>query len=240
MQVHTNDLPMLSLSQWYAPTHHTDCSSDPKKSIPDALTKTRIRPPGGRNCQAMRRMNFYGRIVFAVVAITVASTSATAGWWHEFWHNSHVGYDRNNAWPDPFNDLDARSVIMPFEIQKRNGWRTQNTIGSLMFRESDGALVSSGHEKIYQIATQAPPSRREIYVLRGRTERETNARVDSVRQSLARMNLRQGTPAIAIIDRPPYTMSGARAVKNNRDAMENMPKPRLPSSSAAGTASATQ
>lgn len=187
----------------------------------------------------MRRMNFHGRIVLALLAITVGASSLSAGW-NEFWHNLHVGYDRNNAWPDPFNDLDARQVIMPFEIQKRNGWRLQNTMGATLFRDGDGALVASGHEKVYHIATQAPAAHRQIHVLRGRSEQETKARVEAVRQSLASLNLQQGMPEVFVIDREPFASSGTAAVQINRQWLEQMPAPKLPSTSAAGTAAATQ
>ncbi|TWT98260.1 hypothetical protein [Stieleria varia] len=185
----------------------------------------------------MRRMNFHGRIILALVALSVVSTSAMADW-HQFWHNMHVGFHRNNAWPDPYNDVDARDVIAPFEIMKHNGWRLNNTMGAQLFREGDGALLASGHEKLYWIATQAPPNRRNVYVLRGRNERETNARVASVRDSLARYD-RNGVPELFVIDREPSTGSGARATAVNRMWMDAMPTPKLPSQSASGTAAST-
>ena len=30
-----------------------------------------------------------------------------------------IGYERNNAWPDPFNEVDAMAVITPFETMKQ-------------------------------------------------------------------------------------------------------------------------
>ncbi len=97
-----------------------------------------------------------------VVATTATSASAD---WNHFWHGLHVGFHRNNAWPDPFNEVDAGNVIQPFEVMKANGWRMHNTIGHELFRSGDGALLAAGHKRVHWIASQAPTARRTVYVL---------------------------------------------------------------------------
>ena len=143
-----------------------------------------------------------GQSFVAILIISTSSVSSAADWnsiqsdwdsfqsgvdskWHHFWHNVHVGYARNNAWPDPFNEVDAHDVIRPFEIMKANGWRMNNTIGHEFFRNGDGALLAAGHRRVNWIATQAPQARRAVHVLRGSTPDETQARVAAVRNSLA-------------------------------------------------------
>ena len=61
-----------------------------------------------------------GQSIVVLLFVATSATTVSADW-DEFWHGLHVGYARNNAWPDPFNEMDARSVIRPFEIMKQNG-----------------------------------------------------------------------------------------------------------------------
>ncbi|MEO1527960.1 MAG: hypothetical protein AAFX06_21210 [Planctomycetota bacterium] len=174
-------------------------------------------------------------IVAGIVAIT--STSVDAGW-NEFWARVGIGYKRNNAWPQPFNEVDAMSVITPFEAMKANGWRLHNTIINEQFRY-DGALASSGQEHIRWIATQALPTRRQIFVLRGATEEATQARVASVRDALAKINHHGPSPEVFVTDVVPATAGGAWATAVQRGWLDQLPAPKLPTTSAAGTASAT-
>jgi hypothetical protein len=92
----------------------------------------------------MRLSKTFAQTVFALAVVASTATSVSADWnWKGFWHGQHVGYHRNNAWPDPFNEVDAANVIAPFEVMKANGWRLHNTIGHELFREGDGALLAS-------------------------------------------------------------------------------------------------
>jgi len=68
----------------------------------------------------MKLSTTFGQSFVAMLIVATTSVSASADW-DSFWHGVHVGYARNNAWPDPFNELDAQQVIRPFEIMKRNG-----------------------------------------------------------------------------------------------------------------------
>ncbi len=106
---------------------------------------------------------------------------ALAGWgcgsvaqadWDSFWHGVHVDYARVNAWPQPFNDVDARQARAPFEVMKQNGWRAHNTIGHELFRDGDAVLTAAGNRRVLWIASQAPMNRRTIYVLQGALRRK--------------------------------------------------------------------
>ena len=191
----------------------------------------------------MRCTNFYGRLLIAAAMITVSATSVDAGWnekWVSFWNKIGVGYARNNAWPDPFQEMDAMGVITPFEAQKQNGWVLHNTIAPHQFRAGDGALNISGQKSIAWIARQAPPSRRQIYIVRANTAEETQSRISSVKETLEQLDIIGPQPAIALVDRVPPTSSGDWATKVNRTWLEELAPPKLPTSSAAGTASATR
>lgn len=186
----------------------------------------------------MRSTSFYGRLIIALAMMSVTATSASAGW-HEFWANVGTGHLRNNAWPDPFNEMDAMGVIMPFEAMKQNGWVLHNTIGPHQFRKGDGALETSGQEALAWIAREAPPTRRQVYIVRAATEAETQARVESVREMLAQFHLSGPEPTVMLTNRMPPTASGDWANKVNRSWLDALAIPKLPSSSAAGSSAVT-
>ena len=191
----------------------------------------------------MPRNSIFQRAFFAIVLTATGASTVSADWYQSakrHWHNICVGQHRNNAWPDPFVEADALQVIGPFEIMKRNGWRLHNTIGNELFRDSDGELLASGHRRVHWIATQSPEARREIFVLRGRSDVETESRVASVRQALSRLNSNGREPAVYITDIEPSTASGAWATTIARNWMEQLPAPKLPSTSASGTAASTR
>ncbi|OYP35999.1 hypothetical protein CGZ80_09590 [Rhodopirellula sp. MGV] len=178
-------------------------------------------------------------VVMSVFTPTAFTNTADAGW-NEFWAKVGVGHQRNNAWPDPFNEMDAMGVIMPFEAQKQNGWALHNTLAGHQFRPGDGALKTSGQQALAWIAYQAPASRRFVNVERGRTEQETQARIEAVRQMFDQFELDGPQPMIAVTDKKMPTAPGDWATKVNRTWLEQMALPKLPSASAAGTASATR
>jgi hypothetical protein len=174
-----------------------------------------------------------------VLAVGGSATQVSADW-HSFWHSARVDYQRNNAWPQPFTDDSARQTVAPFTVMKQNGWRLHNTIGHELFRPGDGALLTAGHNRVTWIASQAPVDRRVVYVLRGRTPEETEGRLASVRETLSRVQSSGPTPQLMITEIEPTTASGAWATQINRDWMEALPEPKLPSTSSTGSAGATE
>jgi hypothetical protein len=159
--------------------------------------------------------------------------------WNSFWHHQHVNYQRVNAWPQPFTDDSARQATAPFEVMKQNGWRLHNTIGNELFRDGDGALLAAGHKRVDWITSQAPADRRVVYVLRGRSQAETDARLASVRETVSRAYTDGQPTQVLVTDVEPTTASGAWATQINRDWLEALPKPKLPTTSANGSAGAT-
>ena len=178
-----------------------------------------------------------GRALVSML-IVAAGAQAVSADWREFWHGLHIGFHRNNAWPDPFNEADAMQVVAPFEIMKQNGWRVHNTIGHELFREGDGALLAAGHNRVQWIATQSPTARRQIYVLRGRDEDETQARVASVQRALSGIRMSGPEADVFVTEIEPSTGPGTRATKIARDALDQMAVPKLPASSSSGTTGA--
>ena len=171
-------------------------------------------------------------LIAAITAVTASVTSAdrAAADWDQFWHSVHIGYHRNNAWPHPFLEVAAAQTRAPFEVMKHNGWRLHNTIGHELFREGDGLLTPAGRGQLEWIATQAPVDRRVVYVLRGRSAKETDARMASVRQTLDTMHTAGPPPQVMITDVVPASASGAWATQINRTWLSSLPEPKLPTS----------
>lgn len=160
--------------------------------------------------------------------LVVAAASPAAADWDSFWHGVHVDYQRNNAWPHPFSEMAAAQTRMPFAVQKMNGWRLHHTISHELFRGGDSVLTAAGQQQLARIATQSPPEHRVVYVVRGATPGETDARIASIRSALSRMNLQSDPPEVFVTDRVPATGSGAMATAVNRAWMQALPAPRLP------------
>jgi hypothetical protein len=166
-------------------------------------------------------MRWLGRIfVVAIVASSGSLAFAQAP--------SHkVLYARNNTWPQPFRAADAQSVVSPLEVMKSNGWRENNTLGSLLF-DRENALSKAGSLKIQWIVTQAPPSQRVIYVKSGSTQEVTAARVESVELAVSELVPTGPLPQILVTEHEPPTSSGSYQTLVHRALIRSTPNPRLP------------
>jgi hypothetical protein len=161
--------------------------------------------------------------------LVVATTSTSNADWHSFWHRFHVDYERNNAWPHPFREVAAAQTRAPFEVQRQNGWQLHNTISHGLFRAGDGQLSYAGQQQLQNILTAVPPQHRTVFVVRGASQAETEARLTSVRGSLERFTVAGAAiPQVVLIDRAPATSSGQLASAINRAWIENLPTPELP------------
>ena len=162
------------------------------------------------------------------VAILAAAAcgSAQAGW-PELMHEMHVDKLRNNAWPHPFRGMDAQAVSAPLEIQKNNGWRSFNTVGSMFFTE-DHQLTDAGQLKVATTLTRAPSGRQVLFVLKGDTPDATAARLEAVQIAVSEMIPVGPLPQIMITDRDAEATSGEMQTAINRGMSRTMPVPRLP------------
>ena len=188
------------------------------------------------------RRNAPARMLLATLAIGVGATTlapTASADWDSFWFNLRKGFHRNNAWPQPYVEADVRSTIAPFEVMKHNGWQLHNTISHDLFREGDGVLLASGNERVRWIANHAPEARRQIHVMAGSTQKETDARLASVRESVASLEVDGRRPEVLVTRRATGWSSGAVAVKVNRTWLDALPIPQLPQTSASGNAGVT-
>ena len=169
------------------------------------------------------------RFTFASIVASVlvfASINTANAQWSEMKHSAGIDYARNNCWPQPFRGADANSVSAPFEIMRHNGWREHNTVGTALFSPQH-ALSEAGQLKIQWIVSQAPQNQRIVYVMSGRTNEETAARVESVQLAVSQMVPTGPLPQILITDIEPTTSSGAYQTLVHRALIKTTPTPRL-------------
>lgn len=125
----------------------------------------------------------YGCGLIAGLMLVSAAQSAQAQ--YGMWSSFQVGMQRNTSWPRPFIQSATQTVRSPFDQMSTNGWRRQTLLGAHHFSSETGRLTEAGRLKVRWILTQAPPSRRIIFVERGFDQQTTLARVDQVQQVAA-------------------------------------------------------
>jgi len=93
-----------------------------------------------------------------------------------------AGYDANVRWPADFIPPARRPIGDVYDKMIHNGWRRQNLLGDYHFTPDSNELTEAGKHKVQWILTQAPPSRRNIYIQRSRTVEDTATRIAAVQQ----------------------------------------------------------
>lgn len=178
------------------------------------------------------KMNTWAKAL-SPLALLLLAGSAQAGW-HEFWARVKTDYHRNNAWPEPFVTIDRNATREPFEIQKNNGWRLQNTIGTLLFEKNSNEVNQAGEQQIRWILTQAPPHRRAVFVLRGDTQEITDQRVDSVQRCISKYVGDGELPPVLLTSQDQFGGSGEYFQKIDEAMKNSIPAPRINSGGGGG------
>jgi hypothetical protein len=156
--------------------------------------------------------------------------------WHHFWHRTRVDWHRNNAWPEPFLSADRAAVREPFCIQADNGWKMQNTVGTFLFTDNQ-ELNKAGELHVKWIVTQAPLHRRAVFVLRGETVEQTNARIASVNAAVGKYAGGGAIPPVIPTDSEPTGWSASYADAIAQQLQSTIPSPRLGAAESGGGSS---
>ena len=168
------------------------------------------------------------------VLFSCPAGSAHADWhsmkvkWHAFWDRVHVDWHRNNAWPEPFGEVDQNAINSALGVMVNNGWRLQNTISSELFNSETQELTGAGELKVRWILTQMPVQRRTIFVLRGRSAEITKTRLKSVEKVATTVLGDASGASIAVTDAVPRGGSGDYYERVNDGYENSVPPPRLP------------
>jgi hypothetical protein len=150
-----------------------------------------------------------------------------------FFRSCHYDFYRNTRWPAPFRAMDTSSVLSYFEVQRNNGWKLHNTLGTAMFDPNTHLLTDSGRAHLRWIVTNAPQERRVIFVLQGTDQQETAQRIESTQLAVSEMVPVGPLPKIYLTDTDSPGSSGVYQTAIVRSMTNSVPAPRLPANTAA-------
>lgn len=182
---------------------------------------------------------------FALLLLASATLSGVAqaqcenqpcGNGNDKWQSCTNDYYRNKLWPTPFQSTDTASVLAYFDQQRNNGWRLANTLGSAMFDPQTNALTLAGKNHLEWIVTQAPQSRRVVFVLQGQNQQATAQRVEAAQLAISEMVPVGQLPQIYLTGQESPGSSGVYQTAIHRAMVTSVPAPRLTSAAAAGSA----
>lgn len=135
---------------------------------------------------------------------------------------------RNNLWPMPFRAEDSVAVTNAFDVQRNNGWRLYNTLGTPMFDPITNRLTDAGRAHLKWIMTYAPLNRRVIFVLKGEDTGKTAHRVESTQLAISEIVPVGNLPPIYLTDVESTGSSGVYQTAVYRAMVSSVPSPRLP------------
>ncbi len=100
----------------------------------------------------------------------------------------YAGYRANVDWPKHYIPAARQPLCHTFAVMIDNGWRRQNLLGDHHFKSDSSELTEAGKLKVRWILSQAPRSRRGIYVQRGVDVAQTSARIAAVQANAASLS----------------------------------------------------
>jgi hypothetical protein len=143
-------------------------------------------------------------------------------------HAAKTDVWRKGLWPLPFRAEDSLAVTSFFDIQRNNGWRLANTLGTPMFDPETNRLTDAGKAHVRWILTQAPQHRRVVFVLKGQDAAETAHRVESTQLAISEIVPVGNLPPIYLTDIDASGSSGVYQTAVYRAMVSSVPSPRLP------------
>ena len=171
------------------------------------------------------------RITVCLLLVAVSAgffcTDSEAGW-HEFVCRSRLDWHRNNAWPQPFVQMDRLSACSPFVTMRQNGLCSDFTLGQHHFDQDSQTLTEAGRLKVWEILRRQPEGFNQLFVQRGFDEETSAIRLDSVQQTLARMIPSGPLPEVRFTEFVPRGMPASLIDAIGRKAEATTPDPRLP------------
>ena len=185
----------------------------------------------------MRRIGLMSAVMLIVA---IHSGSASADWqsmkakWNCFWDRVCLDWHRNNAWPDPFIQVDRQATRAPIELMVDDGWQLENTIPDELFNPETQELTRAGKMKVRTTLTEMPMKRRMVFVQRGKTDEITETRLRSVEKAATEIMGTAGPGMVALTDMVPRGGSGGYYQRIKTQYENSTPEPRLPAMSGEG------
>jgi len=139
----------------------------------------------------------------------------------------------NNNWAAPYLQQDRASAAAPFTVMAENGWRRQNLLCDYHFTTDGKSLSMAGETRLRWILTQAPTDHRKVFVQKGPSEQDTQARLIAAQDGARRI---QGNVAEMVVtndDTPGRSADEVDAI--NQAALLSMPAPVMRASTGGST-----
>ncbi|HEY6563210.1 MAG TPA: hypothetical protein VIY86_01815, partial [Pirellulaceae bacterium] len=86
-------------------------------------------------------MIFRTGIWLAGLVLSAAVVPSAQAGWAEFKQRAALDWHRNNAWPQPFVEMDRLATCSPFVTMAENGWMQQCTLTSFHFDPNTNQLT---------------------------------------------------------------------------------------------------
>jgi len=166
--------------------------------------------------------------VCLVLAVAGSLSPARAGdKWDEFWYGVHVGWHRNNEWPEPFSTADRNYAVAPFAVMIAGGWQRQNLIGENYFDENSTRLNSAGVERVRFILRQTPVEHRVFYVQSDLDDNITRMRIDAVQETIVALQPKGPMPEVIVSNMVPEGRSAEMVAAEFKNFVSSTPATRL-------------
>lgn len=138
-------------------------------------------------------------------------------------------YQRNKAWPKPFNCLDQMAYHAIFPAMIHAGYETQCVLGNQHFDPETQELNSLGKSTVANIMQNMPSHRKHVFVSQHLNDRVTAQRIEEVNQLVSTYYGQIAPNAIvSASSMQPGLMSGVRAEAIVRGFTESAPAPVVP------------
>lgn len=179
-------------------------------------------------------------MIAVVLIMLIQSGPASADWrsvkakWNCFWDRVHLDWHRNNAWPEPFTQVDEQATRAPIAMMVDDGWQLQNTIPDELFNPETQELTRAGEMKVRTTLTEMPMKRRMVFVQRGKTAEITQIRLESVEKAARQVVGEAGPAMVTVTDMVPRGGSGGYYQRIKTQYENSTPEPRLPAMSGEG------
>jgi hypothetical protein len=166
--------------------------------------------------------------VCLVLAVAGSLSPARAGdEWDAFWHEVHIGWHRNNEWPQPFSAADRNYAVAPFAVMIAGGWQRQNLIGENYFDENSTKLNSAGVERVRFILRQTPVEHRVLYVQSDLDDNITRTRVDAVQEAIVALQPKGPMPEVIVSNMVPEGRPAEMVAAEFKNFVSSTPATRL-------------
>ncbi len=166
--------------------------------------------------------------------VLVPTTLAEAGWqerWHALTERVHLDWHRNNCWPQPFREIDRRTVCTVLATQIGTGWKRQNTLSDVYFDPETELLNEAGRRRVWSILAATPEPYRTIYVVQSPNKEAQERRIGSVQQVATETNVamnHESTTQVVSVTIAPRSWPADYIDAIERKAQTAIPAPVLP------------